>query len=90
MIKNIFILYFYKGKMFLSKNVPCDDERTHQSHPSHHRDTVNTLQAEVEQAGDHDDQVENIPAVGEILFAQSSQLQNSFEQEECGENLERR
>ena len=61
---------------------------THQSHSSHHRDTVNALQAEVEQAGHDDDQVENVPTVGKIFFVQSSQLQNSFEQEECGENLE--
>ena len=65
-------------------------ETTHQSHSSHHWDTIHTLQAEIEQAGHHDDQVENVPSVGKIFFAQSSQLQNSFEQEECGENLERR
>ena len=65
-----------------------DDQPTHQSHSSHHRDTINALQAEVEQAGDNDDQVENVPTVGKIFFAQSSELQNSFEQEECGENLE--
>ena len=70
--------------------VPYDARQatTHQSHSSHHRDTVNTLQAEVEQAGHDDDQVENVPTVGKIFFAQSSELQNSFEQEECGENLE--
>ena len=59
----------------------------YQSHSSEDGDAVDALDGEVDEAGDDDDEVEDVPARGEVLLAQRHQLQRSLQREEGGENL---
>ena len=60
---------------------------TDQSHSSEDGDPVDALHGEVDETGNHDDQVEDVPAAGEVLLAQRHQLQHGLEGEERSENL---
>ena len=63
------------------------DKYTDQAHAPEDRDAIHALQTEVKQAGHHNYQVKDVPAVPEILFAQGTKFQHSLQGEEGGENL---
>ena len=60
---------------------------TDQSHSPEHGDAVDALDGEVDEAGHHDDEVEDVPAAGEVVLAQRHQLQHRLQREEAGEDL---
>ena len=47
---------------------------TYQSHSSHNRNTIHTLQTQVQQTGHYYHQVKYIPTIGKIFLAQCSKL----------------
>lgn len=59
----------------------------HQSHATENGNPVDALHRQVDETGDDDDQVEDVPAACEVLLAQRHQLEHSLEGEEGGENL---
>ena len=60
---------------------------TYQSHSSEDGYAVDALDREVDQAGYYDDEIEDVPAAGEVLLAQGHQLEGRLEREKRGENL---
>ncbi len=62
-------------------------EHTHQPHPPEHGDAVDALHAEVDEAGHHDDEVEDVPSGGEVVLAERHQLEHGLQGEEGGEDL---
>ncbi len=60
---------------------------THQSHSSQHRDAVDALDGEVDEAGEDDEQVEDVPAATEVLLAERRELEDGLEREEGREDL---
>ena len=60
---------------------------SHQSHASEDGDAVDALDGEVDEAGDDDDEVKDVPPAGKVVFAQRHQLQHRLQGEERGEYL---
>ena len=59
----------------------------YQTHSSEDGDAVNALDREIDEAGDDDNKVEDVPAAGEVFFAQRHQLEGCLEREERREDL---
>ncbi len=47
---------------------------TYESHAAQDGDAVNALDGQIDETGDHDDQVEDIPTAAEVLLTQGQQL----------------
>jgi hypothetical protein len=68
-------------------NFGKSNKLTHQPHSPEDGDSVDALHGEVEEAGDDDDEVKDVPAAVKVRLAQSEKLQHRLKREEGGENL---
>ena len=62
----------------------------YQSHSPEHGDAVDALHGQIDEAGDDDDEVEDVPAAGKVVLAQRGQLQNGLKGEEGREHLSKK
>jgi hypothetical protein len=61
---------------------------TDQSHAAEDRETVDNFQAKINERGEDDHKVENVPTVAEEIRTQGSHFQDTFGRENGSENLE--
>ena len=63
--------------------------KTHKSHAPKYRQAGANFESEVKQRGEHDDQVEDVPSVGEKLLTQRHNFHDALQCEDCREHLPR-
>ena len=59
----------------------------YQSKRPEHAESINLLEAKIQDTGHYDDQIKDVPSHFEVILAQPHELTNSFGNEHGGEEL---